>query len=96
MWPVIRGLLIVVQALVWLLLLRFVLRTLGAVLSRGGRARPKPRAQVRAPEELVLDRVCHTYVPRSRAVAARVAGREEWFCSSACRERALGGMAQAS
>lgn len=92
----IRGLLIVVQALVWLLLLRFVLRTLGAVLSRGGRDRPKPRAQVRAPEELVLDRVCHTYVPRSRALVARVSGREEAFCSAACRDQALAAVTRAS
>ena len=89
----IRGLLFVVQALVWLLLLRFVLRTLGAVFGRG-QARPRP--QVRAPEDLVLDRVCHTYVPRSRALRARVSGHEEWFCSTACREQALAAVARAS
>jgi len=93
----IRGLLMVVQALLWLLLLRFVLRTLGAVFSgRVGPTAARPRPQVRAAEDLVLDRVCHTYLPRSRAIAARVAGHEQWFCSAACREQALAAVARAS
>jgi len=93
-----RGLLLIVQFLVWLLLLRFVLRTLGAVFGRrrGSQAAPRARPQVRAPEDLVLDRVCQTYVPRSRALPARVSGSDEWFCSDACRERALAAVARAS
>jgi hypothetical protein len=51
---------------------------------------------VRAPEDLVLDRVCRTYVPLSRTVTARVSGREEHFCSAACREKALAAVARAS
>ena len=38
--------------------------------------------------ELVRDRVCNTFVPRQRALRAMVAGREEHFCSAACRDRA--------
>jgi hypothetical protein len=93
----IRGLLLVVQALFWLLLLRFVMRAIGSALarSRGGTGTRVP-PQVRAPEDLVLDRVCRTYLPRSRALSARVSGREEWFCSAACRERALAAVARAS
>jgi len=49
-----------------------------------------------SPEDLVLDRVCHTHVPRSGAVVARVAGREEHFCSAACRDKALAAVARAS
>jgi len=90
-----RGLLLIAQALIWLLLLRFVMRTLGALFA-GRPARQRQRPQVRAPEDLVLDRVCHTYVPRSRALGARVSGHEEWFCSAACRERALAAVARAS
>jgi hypothetical protein len=51
---------------------------------------------VRAPEDLVLDRVCHTYVPRASAITARVAGSEQAFCSTACRDRALAAVARAS
>ena len=90
----------VLQFLFWLLLLRFVVRFVARALSPGP-ARPRttappPRPQVRPPEDLVLDRVCHTHVPRSRAVVARVAGREEHFCSPACRDKALAAVARAS
>jgi hypothetical protein len=95
---VILVLLKVLQFLFWLLLLRLVVRTVARVLSPGParRAAPPPRPQVRSPEDLVLDRVCHTYVPRSRAIVARVAGREEHFCSSACRDKANAAVARAS
>ncbi|HET7294777.1 MAG TPA: hypothetical protein VFM88_20305 [Vicinamibacteria bacterium] len=49
---------------------------------RGGARRPRPG-------DLVRDRVCNTFVPRERAVRADVAGREEHFCSTACRDKAL-------
>jgi hypothetical protein len=97
---VIRVLVRILQFLFWLLLLRLVVRTVARAVSPGP-ARPRatappPRPQVRAPEDLVLDRVCHTHVPRSRAVVARVAGREEHFCSPACRDKALAAVARAS
>jgi hypothetical protein len=94
----IRGLLLVVQALLWLLLVRLVLRTLASAFTRTRPVQPGPgaRPQMRAPEDLVLDRVCRTYVPRSRAITARVAGHEEPFCSAACRDRALAAVTRAS
>jgi hypothetical protein len=94
----IRGLLLVLQALLWLLFVRFVLRGLASAFSRMRPVQPGsgPRPQMRAPEDLVLDRVCRTYVPRSRAVTARVAGSEESFCSAACRDRALAAVTRAS
>ena len=96
----IRVLLKVLQFLFWLLLLRLVVRTVARAFSPGPTrprtAAPPPRPQVRAPEDLVLDRVCHTYVPRSRALVARVAGREEHFCSPGCRDKALAAVARAS
>ena len=94
-----RGLIYVVQVLVWLLFLRLLLRTVAAFLAglRGpATAAPRARPQVRAPEDLVHDRVCHSHGPRSRAIRATVAGRDEWFCSEACRERALAAVARAS
>jgi len=39
--------------------------------------------------DLVRDRICNTAVPRQGAVVAVVAGREEYFCSRACAQRAL-------
>ena len=94
----IRGLLLVVQALLWLLFVRVLLRSLASAFSRARPVQPGSgaRAQMRAPEDLVLDRVCRTYVPRSRAITARVAGREESFCSAACRDRALAAVTRAS
>jgi YHS domain-containing protein len=95
---VIRVLLRVLQVLFWLLLLRFVVRAIARAFSQGPArtTAPPPRARVRAPEDLVLDRVCRTHVPRSRALVARVGGREEHFCSPACRDKALAGEARAS
>ncbi|HSD67504.1 MAG TPA: hypothetical protein VLF95_12420 [Vicinamibacteria bacterium] len=96
----IRVLLRVLQFLFWLLLLRLVVRAVARAFSpgtappRAGAAPPRP--QVRPPEDLVLDRVCHTHVPRSRALVARVADREEHFCSPACRDKALAAVARAS
>jgi YHS domain-containing protein len=51
---------------------------------------------VKPTEDLVLDRVCRTHVPRSRALSASVAGHEEHFCSAACRDKALAAVARAS
>lgn len=68
-----------------LLLLRLVLRAwAGFVRARSAPARSKP-----APRALVRDRVCNTFLPRDVALTARVGGREEHFCSAACRDRAL-------
>jgi hypothetical protein len=94
----IRGLVFVVQALFWLLVLRLLLRTIAAAFSSGrpAGARPVEPRQVTAAQDLVLDRVCRTYVPLAGALSARVAGREEHFCSAACRDRALAEVARAS
>jgi YHS domain-containing protein len=51
---------------------------------------------MRDPEDLVLDQVCRTHVPRSRALVARVDGREKHFCSAECRDKALASVARAS
>jgi hypothetical protein len=46
---------------------------------------------VKAAQDLVLDRVCRTYVPLASALTARVAGREEHFCSPPAAPGARGG-----
>jgi hypothetical protein len=38
---------------------------------------------------MVRDRVCNTFVPRARALVATIGGRDEYFCSAACRDRAF-------
>lgn len=50
----------------------------------GSRQRPGP-----ADRELVRDHVCNTFVPQATALRALVAGEERFFCSAACRDRAL-------
>lgn len=97
-----RAIVFLVELLLWLLIIRIVLRGLARLFApaaaRGRPAGSRPAARPTAPqvEDLVLDRVCRTYVPRSRAVTAHVAGREEVFCSTACRDKALAAVARAS
>jgi len=97
---VIRVLLRILQFVLWLFLLRLVVRAVARTVSPGPNrpraAPPPPRPQVRASEDLVLDRVCRTHVPRTRALVARVGGQEEHFCSPACRDKALAAVARAS
>ena len=67
-----------------LLMARFVLRFVAAVVQGyQGAPRREPAAT-----EMVRDRVCDTFLPRSRALMAIVDGREQHFCSPECRERA--------
>jgi len=92
-----RAIVFFVQLLLWLLILRVVLRGLARVFGASAERRQAPPAQApRVMDDLVLDRVCQTYVPRSRAVVAHVAGREQAFCSPACRDKALSAVARAS
>lgn len=50
-----------------------------------GRASVPPRFE----GAMVRDRVCQTFLPRSRALALRSDGEEHFFCSPACRDRFL-------
>ena len=90
----------ILQFLFWLVLLRLLVRAVTRAFAQdAGRPRAGPgptRREVRAPEDLVLDRVCRTHLPRSRALVARIEGRDEHFCSAACREKALAAVPRAS
>jgi hypothetical protein len=93
--------LVILRVLFWLLLLRLLVRAVARAFTQDAAERRRApsgpgRREVRAPEDLVLDRVCRTYVPRSRALVARVDGREEHFCSAASREKALAAVPRAS
>jgi hypothetical protein len=85
-------LVLVVRVVLVLLVLRFLVRFVAAVV-RGYQGVPEgPRDTVGnagPPVELVRDEVCGTYVPRSRALLAEVGGRSAHFCSAGCRDRAL-------
>jgi len=71
-----------------LLLIRLVLRGI-ATWVRGQRPTPAAgRGNTAADMELVRDRICNTFVPRKSALRATLAGREEYFCGPACRDRA--------
>jgi hypothetical protein len=72
-----------VRIVIVLLLVRFVLRFVAAVV-QGYQGPPRPEAAT----EMVRDRVCDTFLPRSRALVAVVDGREQHFCSVECRDRA--------
>jgi hypothetical protein len=97
-----RALLIVLQLLFWLLVARLVSRAVARVFlaftagSPASRPKAPPAPAPRRVEDLVLDRVCHTHLPRSRALVATVDGREEHFCSQACRDKALAGAVSTS
>jgi hypothetical protein len=72
-----------VRIVVVLLLVRFVLRFVAAVV-QGYQGAPSRTAAT----EMVRDRVCDTFLPRSRALVAVIDGREQHFCSPECRDRA--------
>jgi hypothetical protein len=91
----IRLLAILFRFLMALLLVRLGLRALYSWLGPRGAA-PGPGQPVPPPEDLVRDRICNTFLPRSRSLRAVVDGHEEHFCSTACRDRALLGVSQAS
>jgi hypothetical protein len=70
------------------LLVRFFFRLLQSFLRPATRSSAGARPPAAA-RDLVRDRVCNTFLPRDRALTAVVDGREEHFCSAACRDQAL-------
>jgi len=96
---VLRGALYLLYFLIILYFVRMVSRALGRLFGPGNGARRSGGARrpvSRQAEDLVHDRICNTYVPRSRALTAKVADREEHFCSEACRDRAQASVPRAS
>ena len=72
-----------VRIVIVLMAVRFVLRFIAAVV-QGYQGAPRREAAT----DMVRDRVCDTFLPRSRALVAVVDGREQHFCSVECRDRA--------
>ena len=48
--------------------------------------RPPPPEKSRGGEAMERDPQCGTFVPRSDAVTANLGGRQQWFCSTRCRD----------
>jgi hypothetical protein len=67
------------------LMIRYVLRLIASLVRPAPRAASSAAGPVTPARDLVRDRVCNTFVPRDRALLATIAGREEYFCSAACR-----------
>ena len=83
----------IVRALLRLLTLA-ALTAAGLWLGRwigGARRRAAGRPPVAPParDPMVRDRVCDTFLPRARALEARVGDETHFFCSEACRDRFL-------
>ena len=72
----------------------------GWLISRLIRGAVRPtapgRGQTRREGEMVRDRVCNTFLPRSRALVERVGGETHYFCSERCRIQFVGGRTAAA
>ena len=49
----------------------------------------RPNAAPPGAEAMIRDRVCNTFLPRSKALVLTPAGQEYGFCSQRCRTRFL-------
>jgi len=71
-------------AFAWLMLRRMF----GTVSREAGSGRDgRPGARRQGSTELVRDRVCNTFIPRTRALTLEEGGRTHYFCSEECRSR---------
>ncbi|MBN2371337.1 MAG: hypothetical protein JXO72_12710 [Vicinamibacteria bacterium] len=82
-----RMLVYLFRFLLVLVFLRLLFRFIGGLFRGYRQAEPVSGGARGVP--LVRDRVCNTFLPEERALRAVIAGREEFFCSAACRDRAL-------
>lgn len=67
------------------LFLAWWLRRLVAGFASNGKHRASPAGGERQAEPMVRDRVCNTFLPRSRALIEHVGPEEFFFCSERCR-----------
>ncbi|HEX5069607.1 MAG TPA: hypothetical protein VFV78_05260 [Vicinamibacterales bacterium] len=77
----------IARALIFLLLLRIVLRLIFGSM-RGGSGQPgagRSRSAERLGGELVRDPNCGTYIPKASAVVLGTGSDARYFCSDKCR-----------
>lgn len=92
----IRGVIYLLYGLIVMFVFRLVTRSIVRFFAAPGDVQRRAGRPSRVSEDLVRDPVCNTHVPRSRALTAVVQGREEYFCSEACRDRARSTATRAS
>lgn len=83
------------RILLILFVVRLVVRAVAALFGPRSATTPRDTPKM-AGVDLVRDRMCNTFLPRDRAIRTVIAGREEHFCSTSCRDRALAGSSKAS
>lgn len=64
-----------------------ILRRMLAGARAGADRQRKSARPAGASTELVRDRVCNTFIPRSRALSLMEGDRTHYFCSEKCRSR---------
>ena len=84
------------QFLAALFVVRLVLRAVAAMVRSMSASRHAPPSAGGGAAQLVHDRVCNLHLPRDRALAAKVDGQAEYFCSEKCRDEALRAVRRAS
>ena len=72
-------------------LLFLVLAVVGIFWWLRGRLKSRSRASTGPPQggEMVRDRICNTFLPRSRALTLKIGSGQEFFCSERCKETFL-------
>jgi len=65
------------------------LRRLWARPSAPARRPAAPGGEAAGDKAMVRDRVCNTFLPRSRAIRLAVGEEEHFFCSEACHSKFL-------
>ena len=81
----------IARVLIFLLLLRIILRMIFGSVARAPRQPPAgpSSAGERAGGELVRDPNCGTYIPKARAVVLGSGADAKYFCSTKCRDEYL-------
>lgn len=75
-----------IRKLLWIALVVGLAAFVERILRRVRRAPERPRPSVpRFEGAMVRDRVCRTFIPRSRALSLRSGDEEHFFCSEACK-----------
>lgn len=88
-----------IRRLLWLALVvlaGWLIRSLVRKRSQPAPEAPAGTGQARFEGAMVRDRVCNTFLPRSRALRVRHDGEDHYFCSESCRSTFLAGRKAAS
>lgn len=85
----IRRLMVFLLGVVGFLLFRRVIRHISDSMAPKSGARSAVGRNRDSGAQLVRDRVCNTFIPRTRAIECEIAGQTHFFCSQECRTRFL-------